>query len=98
MENQINSTQDCGCNSGDCCQPPKKNNLWKKTLFIVVILAAVAIVTLKMVGKSDNRHLSGNDSLCIHHQKSCCDTSEAKENESACDTSLKRHCCPNSEK
>jgi hypothetical protein len=50
MENQFNSTQDCGCSTGDCCQPQKKNTLWKKILFTVIILAAVAIVVLKMAG------------------------------------------------
>jgi len=52
MENQTNSKQDCGCSDG-CCTPQKKSSPWKKWIFIGIILAAGAIVTIKLVGKHD---------------------------------------------
>jgi flagellar basal body-associated protein FliL len=48
-----NSNQDCGCSDG-CCTPQKKgNNLWKILVFIVIILAAGAIITVKLVNKQE---------------------------------------------
>ena len=52
MENQTNSNQDCGCSDG-CCTPQKKNSLWKKWIFIAIILAATAIIVIKLFGKDD---------------------------------------------
>jgi len=53
MEDQNISTQDCGCSDG-CCTPPKKSNsLWKRIIFIVIILAAGAIITVKLIGKDN---------------------------------------------
>lgn len=52
MENQNISKQDCGCSDG-CCTPHKKSNSWKKWIFVVIILAAAAIVTVKLVSKDD---------------------------------------------
>jgi hypothetical protein len=53
MENQTNSSQNCGCTCGDSCCPPekKKSNLWKKLVFVIIILAAGAIITVKLVSK-----------------------------------------------
>jgi hypothetical protein len=63
MENQVNSNQDCGCSDG-CCTPQTKGNLWKRMLFIAIILAAGAIITVKLVGKQNTPPAS------------CCDTSK----------------------
>jgi len=52
MENQNISNQDCGCSDG-CCTPQKKNSPWKKWIFIAIVLAAAAIVTVKLIGKDD---------------------------------------------
>ena len=70
MENQTNSTPDCDCSDG-CCTPPKKTNPWKKWIFIAIILAAGAIVTIKLVGKQD-----------VPSAK-CCETTECKTTENA---------------
>ncbi|MDR2586598.1 MAG: hypothetical protein LBC84_10360 [Prevotellaceae bacterium] len=52
MENQNNSNQDCGCSDG-CCAPQKKGKLWSRIVFIVIIVAAATIVTIKLTGKQD---------------------------------------------
>ena len=52
MENQNISKQDCGCSDG-CCTPKKKNSLWSKIIFLIIILAAGVIITVKLVGKQD---------------------------------------------
>lgn len=68
MENKSNSNQDCGCSDG-CCTPQRKNSLWKKIVFIVIILAAGAIVTMKLINKNDAPAANccekpGNSSCC----------------------------------
>jgi len=52
MENQSNLNQDCGCIDG-CCTPLKKSSTLKKCIFIAIILAVAAIVTVKLIGKDD---------------------------------------------
>ena len=52
MENQANSKQDCGCSDG-CCTPQKKSSPWKKWIFIAIVLAAAAVITVKLVNKND---------------------------------------------
>jgi len=52
MKNQTHSIQDCGCSDG-CCTPQKKNNPWQKWIFIAIIVAAAAIVTIKLVNKEE---------------------------------------------
>ncbi|MCL2312672.1 MAG: hypothetical protein FWC41_09365 [Firmicutes bacterium] len=63
MKNQTNLTQDCGCSDG-CCTPQKKNSPWKKWVFIAIILAAAAIITVKLVNKD------------VSAQENCCDKPE----------------------
>jgi hypothetical protein len=63
MENQTNSKQDCGCGDG-CCTPPKNISPWKKWVFALIILAAVAIATVKLVNQQDAP------------PEKCCDPSE----------------------
>jgi len=53
QENQNISKVDCGCSDGSCCTPQKKNSMWKKWIFIAIILAAGAIITVKLVCKQD---------------------------------------------
>ena len=53
MENQKNSNQDCGC--GDGCCTPQKMKSWQRWIFIAIILAAVAIVTVKLINKDDTQ-------------------------------------------
>jgi len=52
MENQNKPIQDCGCGDG-CCTPPKNNSPWQKWLFILIIVAVAAIITIKLVTKDD---------------------------------------------
>lgn len=52
MDNQNHSNQDCGCSDG-CCTPQKKGNLWKRLLFITIVLAAGLIITVKLVAKQN---------------------------------------------
>ena len=50
MENQTYSNLNCACGNGCCCTPQKKTNPWKKWIFIGIVLAAGAIVTVKLLG------------------------------------------------
>ena len=82
MENE--TKKDCGCDDG-CCQP-KKSNLWTKVVFIVVIVAALAIVAIKFTGGSNkdannatmvkNEKIGAADSTkpcCAQGNSSCCE-------------------------
>ena len=93
MGNQDNNT-DCGCGT-DCCQP-KKGKPWVKILFIVVFLAAAAIVTVKLVGKNDSKPQSGCNPAGAH-QSSCCDSTGQKK-ACASDSTKTKSCCPNTKK
>ena len=67
MENQISSKQDCGCGEG-CCTPKKnKRSLWKRIIFLAIIILAGVIVTVKLVS-------AHNASA-----KKCCETTECCE-------------------
>ncbi len=46
MEPENKTKDDCGCSDGNCCTP-KKSTPWTKILFIVVIVAALAIIVMK---------------------------------------------------
>jgi len=73
MEKKENSKQDCGCSDG-CCIPQKKNNPWKKWIFIVIILVAVAIVTVKLICKDDTA-----SEKCCDKPETCCPQPKAEE-------------------
>ena len=75
MENQTNLNQDCGCSDG-CCTPQKKNNPWNKWIFIVIILAAAAIVTIKLINKDDVA-----PAKCCDNPETCCPQSKSDSNE-----------------
>ena len=68
MENQSNSKSDCGCSDGSCCTPPKKSSPWKKWIFIAIIIAAAAIVTVKLVTKQD----ASTEQCCPDAENSSC--------------------------
>jgi hypothetical protein len=63
MENQNSTKQNCGCSDG-CCAPQKKGKLWKRALFIIILLAAGTIITVKLIAKQNTP------------AESCCSTSE----------------------
>ena len=83
MENQFNSNQNCGCSDGSCCIPQKKNSPWKKWIFIAIILAAAAIITVKLINKDDEIPVK------------CCDKTE-NTTEKCCDKTETKSCCPKS--
>jgi len=68
MENQNVSNRDCGCSDG-CCTPVKKGNLWTKIVFGIIVLAAAAIVTVKLVG---NQKAASDDCCETTENPSCC--------------------------
>ena len=52
MENGNNSNKDCCCGDGGCCSP-QKSSIWKKLIFVLIILGAGAIITMKLLSKDD---------------------------------------------
>jgi len=91
MENQTNSNQDCGCGEG-CCTPKKKSNLWKRVLSIIIILAAGAIITVKLVGKQD----TPPEKCCdTKETPACCPQTEQDSTEVKCCNAIgNSFCCP----
>ena len=80
MPESENNKQDCGCEDG-CCQPKKKNN-FSKVIFAVILLTALAIIGVKLVGRS------GNDPVKQMVSSPGCDTAKT------CDTTKGSSCCP----
>jgi len=80
-----NQKQDCGCADGSC--QPKKKNILSKLIFALILLAAVAIIGIKLAGHSDKA--SGKQSITAPGKASCCDTSKTK----TCDTTKSSSCC-----
>ena len=77
MKNQNNSNQDCGCSDG-CCTPQKKNSPLKIWIFIAIVIATVAIVTVKLVNKDDTTI----EKCCDKSEDaSCCPQSKSDNNE-----------------
>ncbi|MCX6246321.1 MAG: hypothetical protein NTW10_01185 [Bacteroidetes bacterium] len=82
--NSEKKNQDCGCDDG-CCQPKKKNPV-SKIIFAVILLAAVAIIGIKLTGHSGNR--SSKQSVAAPGKAGGCDTTKK------CDTTKGSSCCP----
>ncbi len=80
-----NQKQDCGCPDGNC--QPKKKNIFSKLIFAVILLAAVAIIGVKLAGHSGN--VPGKQPIAAPGKASCCDTSKTK----TCDTTKSSSCC-----
>jgi hypothetical protein len=72
MEDKNISNQDCGCSDG-CCTPKKKSNPWQKWIFIAIILAAAAIVTVKLVSKDNSAQ-----GKCCDKPETCCPQSKSE--------------------
>ncbi|MDD3877089.1 MAG: hypothetical protein PHT69_10735 [Bacteroidales bacterium] len=89
-----NNQNECGCGP-DCCQP-KKSNIWKKLLFAAVLIAATAIVTVKLTGNTEKKAPSCCDSTSVS-QSGCCDSTDAKITNIQDSTKI-RSCCPNANK
>ncbi len=104
MEDKKNNSKECDCNGTDCCQP-KKNNNWKKFIFVAIILAAGIIVTVKLVGNKDVNSQVNTEAKNIQVPNNGCDTSgvntcnkiSGSENKSSCcpkNNEEKKSCCP----
>ena len=80
---QETKTNDCGCENGDCCAP-KPKPVWKKAVSILIILAALAIILIKVLSPSpaDNKPGASSENAT----KSCCDTTVKD--------STQKPCCP----
>jgi hypothetical protein len=76
MENQNKSNQDCGCSDDSCCVPTKKSSPWQKWIFIAIIVAAAAIVTVKLINKDDSAQ-----EQCCDKPETCCPQSNSDSNE-----------------
>jgi hypothetical protein len=80
-----NEKQDCGCNDGNC--KPKKKNIGSKLIFGIIILAALAIIGVKLSGFTGTA--SVKQSVTAPGKVSSCDTSKTK----TCDTTKGSSCC-----
>ena len=88
MESQ---NQDCGCTDG-CCTPQKKNSIWSKILFLVIVLAAGTIITVKLVANQ-----TASSEKCCEKPTSatCCPSTGAQAATPACcATPATSSCCP----
>lgn len=96
MENQNDKKNDCGCDSG-CCQP-KKSKLWAKLLFILVFLAASAIIIIKVTGKSNEvTEQKCDTTLCSKHSGTC-DTVKQGNTVQITNPSQEKPCCSGGKK
>jgi len=80
-----NKKQDCGCNDGSC--KPKKKNIRSKLIFGIIILAALAIIGVKLSGFTGTA--SVKQSVTAPGKASSCDTGKTK----TCDTTKGTSCC-----
>jgi hypothetical protein len=82
--NEEKKNADCGCSDGSC--KPKRKNVLSKVLFAVILLVALAIIGIKLAGRSDGG--SGKQSIAAPG-KAVCDTTKGK----TCDTTKGSSCC-----
>lgn len=81
-KNQLNQP---GCDCGDNCCPPKKEKPYKMIVFGVVLLAAAAIIGIKLLnGLSAEKT---GEPCCPKGTEACCDSTSA-------DTTKTKSCCP----
>jgi hypothetical protein len=87
VENE-NKKQDCGCDD-NCCLP-KKNTILTKLIFVVIVLAALGIISIRLFHQSStstNQQLFKDPNAPVW-----CDTTATK----TCDTTKGSSCCPKS--
>ena len=77
--------QDCGCADGNC--KPKKKNYLSKIIFAVILMAALAIIGVKLINRSDAA--SEKQSVALPGKEAGCDTSKSAN----CDTTKGSSCC-----
>jgi hypothetical protein len=78
--------KDCGCDAG-CC-PPKRKPKWTMILSALVILAALAIIAVKLLG-GDGAAAAKDPSQSAASPASCDTTGKG-----GCDTTKNSSCCP----
>jgi len=83
ISNESKNT-DCGCADGNC--KPKKKNILSKVIFAVILLAAIAIIGVKLAGRSDAA--TEKQSVALPGKASACDSSKT-----TCDTTKGSSCC-----
>ena len=86
MENEKMKDPDCGCSDGSC--EPKKKNVFSKVLFAVILLAALAIIGIKLAGGPDD--VSAKQVNAAPGKAAVCDTTKGN----TCDTTKGTSCCP----
>lgn len=79
------NSADCGCSDGSC--KPKKKNVLSKILFTVIIMAALAIIVIKIAGNTEK--VSGKQLSTSPGKAAVCDTTKGK----TCDTTKGSSCC-----
>ena len=90
MEIENKSTHDCSCDD-NCCQP-SKNKLWKKIVFIVIIVGALAVVAIKLTSNSSKAE---PQKAAVKTEKpACCDTTKMNSCIKICDPKKDSKCCP----
>jgi hypothetical protein len=89
MGKENKTTQNCDCSS-DCCQP-SKNKSWMKIVFIVIVVAALAIATIKLF----NQNRTGTKGATSPIVKSeCCDSIKQDTSAKVCNPEKNSSCCP----
>jgi len=83
--NEEKKSDDCGCSDGSC--RPKKKNLLSKVLFVVILVAALAIIGIKLAGRTEDA--SGKQLKAASGKAAVCDTTKGK----TCDTTKGSSCC-----
>jgi len=68
-EKENNSKQSC-CSNDNCCTTHKKTPLWKKCVFIAIIIAAMTIIRAKFVDNKECDHTGGK--CCKTEETTCC--------------------------
>jgi hypothetical protein len=96
MENENKSNQDCGCGGTDCCTPGK-SKLWMKIIFIAIVVAAIAIVTVKLVSSNNNSEPKKGSAVTTENS-GFNDSATTIKCAKACDPSKNPSCCPQTKK
>jgi hypothetical protein len=84
-------TPECNC-SDNCCQTPKQK-IRKKLIFFIVIIAALAIVAIKLSSNSLSGDRQANNGNTVQNTIGA-DTLGSKTCSKTCDTSKTSSCCP----
>ncbi len=90
---EVKSTNDCDCGS-DCCQP-SKSKPWTKIVFIVIVIAALAIAAMKLI---NNNTTDAKGTVFPGENSVSCDTISQDTCSKVCDPAKNSSCCPKATK